>query len=444
MRALMTGGLITAVSPDGIGAEVGLVPGDRLVAINGHVLRDVIDYHYYAAEEELMLEVERGGQVQRLLVEREYGRDLGLDFAAVVFDGLRECHNHCPFCFIAQMPPGLRRTLYVRDDDYRYSFLSASFVTLTDLDEADWQRIGEQHLSPLFVSIHATEPDVRRACLGQADAPDIVAQIRRLGELGITVHGQVVVVPGLNDGAHLERTIVDCAALWPTLQSLALVPVGLTRFHRGGLRPLTAEDAREVLAMAQRAREALAGAIDTTWLYPADELYLLAGEPVPPAAFYAAPEQRDNGVGLVRALLDDWAEAQRRLRRRSWWRRRRLRGHAVQSATLVCGASIGPQLRNLAAEVTAATGIAIDVRVVANRFFGETVTVSGLLTAQDLMAQLPASEAGEAILLPTAMLDAPAGRTLDDVTLAEIAAHYRRPVHTAGLLSEALAALGAR
>ena len=199
--------MIAAVAPETVGDEIGLEPGDRLIAINGHVLRDVIDYRFYSADEDLVLEIARDGERHRLEVERDYDEDLGIEFAEPVFDGMRQCANRCPFCFVRQMPRGMRRSLYVRDDDYRYSFLQGSFVTLTNLSEEDWRRIEEQHLSPLYVSIHATDPDVRRAVLGNPRAQDIVAQLRRLGEADIEVHGQVVVWPGMNDGAVLERTI---------------------------------------------------------------------------------------------------------------------------------------------------------------------------------------------------------------------------------------------
>lgn len=228
------GGRISAVADGSVGEEIGLEPGDLLVSINGHALRDVIDYQFYSAEEDLLLVVERAGRRHRLEVERDYDEDLGLSFAEPVFDGMRLCRNRCPFCFVAQLPAGLRRTLSLRDDDYRYSFLSASYITLTNLTEEDWLRIDEQHLSPLYVSIHASDLAARRALLGNPTAPDVMAQLGRLGQMGITVHGQIVVSPGLNDGEVLWRTIDDVAALWPTVQTLAVVPVGLTAFHRGG------------------------------------------------------------------------------------------------------------------------------------------------------------------------------------------------------------------
>jgi putative radical SAM enzyme (TIGR03279 family) len=425
------GGLIAAVDPGGIAAEIGLEPGDRLLAINGHPLRDEIDYRYYGAEEELELLIERQGEQHLLQVERDEEEELGLAFAAPLFDALCLCNNLCPFCFVAQMPRGLRRTLTLRDDDYRTSFLQGSFVTLTNLSEADWQRISAQRLTPLYVSIHATDLAARRRVLGNPNAPDILAQLRRLGELRIAVHGQIVLAPGLNDGAVLERSLADLLALWPTVRTLALVPVGLTRYHRGGVLPLGAEGATAALEVAARWAAVVRARTGCTWLYPADELFLLAGQAIPPTAFYDDDAQQENGVGLVRGLLDDWARAARRLRRRKI-------SLAGQTVTLVCGASIAPTLRQLGAALHSLTGLGVDVVAVPNRFFGESVTVSGLLTGADVLAALEGRALGQGVILPRAMFDAAARLTLDDLTLAELQERLGVPVAMAGTLSEVM------
>jgi putative radical SAM enzyme (TIGR03279 family) len=425
------GGVISAVAVASIGAEVGLEPGDCLLAINGHPLRDLIDYRYYADDEQLELLVERAGQRHTIEIERDEDETLGLEFAEIVFDGLRECANDCPFCFVRQMPRGMRRSLYVRDDDYRYSFLLGNYVTLTNLDEADWARIGAQHLSPLYVSIHASEPTLRRRLLGNSQAPDVMAQLRRLGGMGIAVHGQVVIVPGMNDGSGLRQTIEEVAGLWPTVRTLALVPVGLTWHCRRALRTMHPEEARDILALAQgfwRARPEGMG----TWLYPSDELYLLAREPVPPASFYDDPAQQENGVGLVRLLLDDWRRA-----------RRRLSGlqPALRSISLVCGLLIAPTLQALAAELATLTGWRVTLFPIANRFWGDTVTVSGLLTGQDVLDALYGQDLGEVVFLPRAMFDAEGARTLDDMSPAELERQLSVPVRLIERLSEIVSAL---
>jgi len=424
------GGVIAAVLPDGVGAEVGLEPGDILLSINGHPLCDVLDYRFYGAEEELDMIVERAGERHRIEIERDYDEDLGIEFSEPLFDQLRLCNNHCPFCFVQQMPKGLRRSLYLHDDDYRTSFLSGSFVTLTNLTETDWRRIVEQHLSPLYVSIHATDLAARRAVLGNPNAPDIVEQLRRLGQMGIQVHGQIVISPGVNDGEVLRRSIEGISALWPTVRTLALVPVGLTRYHRGGVRLLRPNEAANILDLADEYIANLRPRLGCSWLYPADELFLLAERPIPSSDFYDDDAQMENGVGLVRVLLDDWQAA------KSLWRPM-LGG--LSRITLVCGASIAPTLRDIAAELHALAGVNVQVMSVDNRFFGESVTVSGLLTGQDVLATLAGHDLGEHVFLPRAMFDAEAALTLDDLSLAELAQRLGAPMSLAATMSDVLA-----
>ncbi|MCD6520593.1 MAG: DUF512 domain-containing protein [Anaerolineae bacterium] len=420
------GGLISRVRPGSIGEEIGLEPGDILLAINGHPLRDIIDYRYYSAEEFLLLEVERNGKLYRVEIERDYDEDLGLEFAEPLFDGLRQCENHCPFCFVQQMPRGMRRSLYVRDDDYRYSFLLGNFITLTNLNEDDWRRIEEQHLSPLYVSIHATDPLVRQRMLGNPKAGRILDQLGRLKEMGIHVHGQIVVVPGVNDGEVLAKSIKELLSLWPSLQSLALVPVGITRFHRAGIRRPTAEEAAQVLALTESYRPLVREHTGRTWLYPADEFYLLAGRAIPATEFYD-DAQFENGVGLVRALLDDWARL-----------RSKLCIQEVSSGPIsfCCGQLIAPLLKKMAAEFQERTGIRVKVWEIENRFFGQEVTVSGLLTGQDVLRSLAGKPLGERLFLPRAMFDAQARFTLDDWEIDGLAQALGVPVYLVSEMSE--------
>jgi len=425
------GGTISAVRPGSIADRAGLEPGDVLCSINGHGLRDLIDYRYHSAEEELALVVQRDGQRHDLEIERGYDQDLGLEFSEPLFDGMRQCNNHCPFCFIQQMPKGFRRSLYVRDDDYRHSFLMGGFVTLTNLGEEDWQRIGEQHLSPLFVSIHATDPQTRRRMLGNPAAPDVMAQLRRLGRMGIRVHGQIVVWPGVNDGAILRQSVEDVASLWPTVATLAIVPVGLTRYHRGGVALAGPSGAAHILDLADSFIPRFRRRFGRTWLFPSDEIYMLAGRPIPRVGFYDDHAQRENGVGLIRFLLDDWQQARRSLRR--------VVG-PLGRVTLVCGELIAPLLSEIAAELTTASGTEFIVVPVANRFFGQSVTVSGLLTGRDVLAVLLGRDLGRCVFLPRAMFDAQARLTLDDLTREEIGRHLGAPTAVASGMSEVLAA----
>jgi len=426
------GGLISSVLPGSIADRAGLRPGDLLQAINGHALRDLIDFRYYGADEMLALTVERDERRHNLEIERDYGQGLGLEFVQPLFDGIRRCNNHCPFCFVRQMPEGLRPSLYILDDDYRYSFLSGSFVTLTNLSGEDWLRIGEQRLSPLFVSVHATDLVTRRRILGNPSAPDILAQLRRLGGMGIQVHGQIVVWPGVNDGAVLRRSIEDLASLWPTVLTLAIVPVGLTRYHRGKVRLLCPTGAANILEMADSFIRCFRRRFGRTWLYPSDEIYLLAGRPVPESAFYDDHAQRENGVGLVRALLDDWAQNGSVAQKSA---------ASVERATIVCGELIAPFLLRMATDLASVAGTQVRVVPVVNRFFGESVTVSGLLTGQDVLATLVGRNLGQRLFLPRVMFDAEGRRTLDGFTPRDITDHLGVTTILASKMSEVIAAL---
>jgi putative radical SAM enzyme (TIGR03279 family) len=241
-------GVIAAVEPGSLSADLGLRPGDELLAVNGYPVEDVIDVQFYSAEEHVELTVRREDQQFAVGHDRDYDQPLGLDFTHPTFDvDIRRCNNLCTFCFVLQMAPKLRRTLYIKDDDYRYSFLYGHFVTLTNLSEHDCQRIEGQHLSPLYVSVHATELDLRRKLLRNDTAPDILDQLRWLSKCGIQVHTQIVVTPGLNDAEHLERSVRDLSGLWPAVQSVSIVPVGITRHHKYGERPNTVAEGHLVL-----------------------------------------------------------------------------------------------------------------------------------------------------------------------------------------------------
>lgn len=423
------GGEIAAVASGSLGQELGLRPGDRLLAINGHVLRDVIDCRFYGAEERLRFRVRRGDRDIMIEAQRRYGQELGLDFVCPVFDGVRKCTNACEFCFVAQLPRHMRRSLYIKDDDYRLSFLSGSFVTLTNLREADWERLARQHLSPLYVSVHATDPLLRRRILGRR-APDIREQLARLGNLGIHVHAQVVLVPGLNDGPHLERTVFAMAELHPTLQSVALVPVGLTRFHRGGCRRYTSDQARKLLDQIDPWQQGFRERWGVDFVYAADEWYLLAGAGVPDSGAYDGFPQLENGVGLVRELLDDWDDAKALLGTGD------VQDSGGASLTLVCGTLIAARLGDIAMELSQLTGLGIDVVPVVNEFFGSTVTVSGLLTGGDVVRALAGRDRGCAVVLPRAMFDGRGERTLDDWTPGQLAEALGRPIWPAGSFGE--------
>jgi len=409
----MPAGVITRVAPRSLARRLGLQPGDELLAVNGHSPRDVIDVQFYSAEEQVVLTVRRAGQEMTRQARRRYNEPLGLDFARPTFDvDIRRCNNHCDFCFVAQMPPGLRSSLYVKDDDYRHSFLFGNYVTLTNLDESDWARIEEQFLSPLYVSVQATDPDLRRHLLGNPAAPDVMEQLQRLARLGIEVHTQLVLIPGLNDGAHLDRSIGDLAALYPAVRSVSVVPVGLTHFHRGGCRKQTLAEARATFEQVSAWQARLLAQLGVRFAYLSDEWYLRLGEPPPPLEAYDGLDLTENGVGL----------ASRFLAGRAWH-------NLPRPATLVTGVLFAPLLRQVTAGMKE-----VQVISITNRFFGETVTVAGLLTAQDVIEQLREQELVGTVILPAVMFRGPEGQSLDEKQPSDIAAALGHPVITADTL----------
>jgi putative radical SAM enzyme (TIGR03279 family) len=442
------GGVIAAVEPDGLGAEIGLAPGDRLVAINDHPLRDIIDVQFYGADEVLDLLVERDDEQVVIEVERGYDQELGLTFTNPTFDvDIRRCANNCDFCFVKQNARGMRRSLYIKDDDYRYSFLFGNFVTLTNLTDEDWVRLEEQRLSPLYVSVHATDLALRRRFLARKNAPDVMAQLQRLAELGIEVHTQVVLVPGLNDGAHFTRTIADLAGLYrKPVASVGIVPIGLTRYHPGQCRTYMPQESRAVLGQIEAVRVENRARWGENFVYPSDEWYLVAGQSVPLAGAYDGFPQVENGIGMVRQLLDEWAEIKAHVQRTS---KVRPPSEADCTCTLVCGTLIAPVLAHIVEEWNELTGAGWTLAPVTNAFFGPVTTVSGLLTGQDVMAALQGQQLGDVVLLPRTMLtgqygagSSPPGMTLDDVHIDDIAARLGVRVEMAGTMAEALAVLG--
>jgi len=432
------GGVVTRVKPDSLAEELDLRPGDVLLRIDDHSVRDVIDVRFCAAEELITLLVRRGDEETYYEVEKDPDEPLGLEFEEPVFDGVRRCANACEFCFVDQMPPGLRPSLYVKDDDLRYSFLYGNFLSLTNLTPADWDRLAEQRLSPLYVSVHATEPDLRARLFRNPRAAAILDDLARLGNLGLQAHAQIVLCPGLNDGPHLERSLSDLADLYPTVQSVAVVPVGLTRYHHGRTRPVTPAEAGDAVRTVERWHCHCRAEWDAGWAYASDELHLLAGRPIPPESYYDDYPQLENGVGLVRLLVDDWEQSSKSANRQI-----RNTQYAIR---LVCGTLIAPILRRLVANLDRPDWTVLPV---ANRFFGPTVTVSGLLTAADVLEALAAAppaacpeqsrgeqSRGNAVALPRAMFDAAGTRTLDDMTPAEIQARLGVPVLLAHTLSD--------
>ncbi len=421
------GGLVVRVEAGSLGEQLGVQPGDVLMAVNGETVEDVIDVQYYAAEYHVELAVRRGEETLTLRGDRRAMQPLGLEFEHPTFDiDIRRCNNLCEFCFVLQMAPRFRRTLYIKDDDYRYSFLFGHFVTLTNLSERDEWRIVTQHLSPLYVSVHVTDHERRKKYLRNANAPDILAQLAWLTSEGIEVHTQIVVTPEVNDGTVLEQSVRDLAALYPGVRSVSVVPVGLTKHHRYGMRTNTREEADRVLDACHAWQSEYRARFGINFVYPTDEWYLVTERPIPPLAAYDGYDLTENGLGQVRRFVDDWAEAQAEL----------IEMPLLKRLTLVTGALFAPTLARHAGEFSERSGVRAEVVSITNTVLGETITVAGLMMGRDVIAQIGGRDRGDAVALPRVMFDHPDGIALDDTSPGDIAKALGRPVALVDMMGD--------
>ena len=415
-------GIIDAIEPNSPAERAGVQKGDRLLSINGTPIKDVVGYKFHQVNSRLTLEVAREGAAMPLAlhVRKPEQQDLGLEFLDPTFDGIKRCNNHCPFCFVDQNAPGLRRTLDIKDDDFRYSFLYGGFITLTNLKESDWQRVNEERLSPLYVSVHATEPELRRALLGNPRAPEIVPQLKRLGDMGIQTHTQLVLCPGINDGEHLDRSIGDLASLYPHVQSVGVVPVGLTRFRRNNhyqlnlpMRSYAPHESAPIIEHVEKWQRRLREQFGSGFAYLSDEWYILAGRPLPRAREYDGYPQIENGVGLVRQLLDESRRSARHLPARI---------ERPVRAVVVCGEMPRETLERALMPLQAVEGLDVRLVVVKNDALGGNVACSGLLFGKDVAPALrlhakEGDEPADLIFLPRRMFDFTGTRTLDEWTV---------------------------
>jgi len=422
--------LITKVIPDSICAEMGFEPGDSIVAVNGQKPRDLIDYQFLCADEFIELEVlDAKGKTHKLEIEKEYDEDLGVEFETALFDGLIQCNNRCPFCFIDQQPPGKRETLYLKDDDYRLSFLYGSYLTLTNLTQKEWDRIEQMRLSPLYVSVHATDQEVRIRLLKNLRAGKILEQIKWFQERRLQIHAQVVVCPGINDGEHLERTLLDLAKFHtgniPAVASVAVVPVGLTRFRpaEDELIAVTAEKAREVIEQVQKIPELLSKGkggpkakkqkSKSRCIWLADEWFLIAGLDLPSAGDYEDYPQIGNGVGSIRQFIQQFETAFEKLQPMQVEPERKL--------VWVVGNAVEKAFEPIVQQLNQIPGLSVNMAALCSRYWGQSITVTGLLTGQDLLEALQGRDLGNGILLPSVMLKQGEPRFLDDMTVEQLA-----------------------
>lgn len=420
---------IKAVVPGGIAARAGLRSGDLLCSANGHAIRDVLDYRFYLTDTAVRLELERQGKPYAVVLNKGEYDDIGLEFETPLMDRKHSCANACVFCFVDQMPKGMRETLYFKDDDDRLSFLHGNYVTLTNLHDADIDRLIEMHLSPVNISVHTTNPELRVKMMKNKRAGEVLSYLRRLADAGIALCTQIVLCKGLNDGAELERSMRDLSAYYPALRSCAIVPVGLTKY-REKLYPLelfSPEECAQVIAQVNRFGEECLHRHGTRLFYCADEFYVRAGLPLPPDDYYEDYTQIENGVGM---LTSQKSEFEFELEELDSYLEQFQSPRTVSVAT---GTAAYEQISALARQLEARVPkLTVRVFRIVNRFFGETVTVAGLLTGKDVSEQLAGKPLGDELLFPAAMLRAEEDVFLDGMTPAQLSQKLGVPVRASG------------
>jgi len=393
-------------------ARAGVTAGDLLESINGHTVKDVLDYMYYAAETDIDLDIVRDGEKLEFHIAKDEYDDLGLEFDTFLMDSKQSCSNKCVFCFIDQMPPGMRETLYFKDDDARLSFLQGNYVTLTNLKQEDIDRIIQMKLN-INVSVHTTNPELRVKMMHNRFAGEKLKFIWQLAENGIKLNCQIVCCPGLNDGEELKRSLRDLGSLMPNISSMAVVPVGVTKFREGlyPLKTFTPEGAAETIDIIESFQKQFLEKFGTRTVFPSDEFYLLAKRDIPPAEVYEDYPQYENGVGMLRSLMDEFSQA---LDMAEW-------EGGERHVTIATGYSPYPIMCQLARQAEECFPLLkCDVCYIRNDFFGATITVTGLITAQDLIAQLKGRDLGEQLLLSNSMIRRDSDVFLDDLTISDV------------------------
>lgn len=404
---------ITDIISGSIADEMSIEPGDFLLSINGQEIKDIIDYQFYSQDDYIVLEIEKAsGELWSLEIEKSWDEELGLIFADVIFDRMKVCGNRCLFCFVDQLPSGMRKTLYIKDDDYRYSFLYGNFITMTNLREKDWHKITTMHLSPLYVSVHCTDPELRMKILGNKRAATIREDLQRLQDAGIEIHTQIVLCPGINDGDILKQSIEELAQYYPSVQSIGIVPVGLTG-HRDKLAKLqvfTPEQSRELITMIDDYQLEFRKSLHRGLVYLADEFYIKAQVDFPPAPYYDGYEQIENGIGLARVFLDELNALQSSLPQ----------AIPPREVHIVTGISAISVLKKLQESLQHIQGLKIYLLPVENHYFGGNVTVTGLLTGSDIMDVLGTLYQDRIVIIPEVIFREGYDILLDDVSLDQI------------------------
>ena len=408
--------IIKRITPGSIAEELNIEPGSKLLRINGEEVEDIFDYRFLIDEEYIELEIENpDGEVDLYPIEKDEDEEMGLEFASSLMDDYRSCSNKCLFCFIDQMPKGMRKTLYFKDDDSRLSFLQGNYITLTNMKEHDIDRISRYRMSPINISVHTTNPDLRCRMLNNRFAGNILKRIRQFYEARIEMNAQIVLCRGINDGEELSRTIRDLGEFLPWLKSLSVVPVGLTKYrdHLTPLKPFDAEEACKVLACIHGWQDHFRKTKGAFFVHASDEWYIMAGKPFPPEESYEGYGQLENGVGMMRLFLNEVEEALLELPEGT--------AFSPRTVTVATAVLAYPTIRRLAADLEERfPGLKIHVHCIRNEFFGERITVSGLLTGRDIIRQLEGKELGQTLFLPANVLRSGEDVLLDDVRLKDI------------------------
>ena len=404
---------IVSVSKKSRADRVGIIAGDVLVSINGREIHDVLDYRFYLAERQISLAVKREGEELIFEIKKSEYDDIGLEFETPLMDKKISCENKCVFCFIDQLPKGLRESLYFKDDDSRLSFLHGNYVTLTNMHDRDIDRIIEMHISPVNISVHTTNPELRVKMMKNKRSGEVLSYLRRLADAGISLCCQIVLCRGLNDGVELDRTMRDLSELYPSLVSTSIVPAGLTKYREGlyALEPFTPEECREVLRQVNAFGDECKKKHGTRLFYPADELYIKGGVPLPDEEFYEEYSQIENGVGMLVSLESEFETEL------DYLEEYLPEYSGKREVSIATGYAAESHIRKLAMLLESRVeGLKINVYPIKNNFFGEHITVAGLLTGEDMEAQLKGKSLGDALLIPSVTLRADGDLFLDGKT----------------------------
>lgn len=404
-----------------IGEEVGVEPGDIINSINGEAIKDILDYKFHMGDDFIVLQVQKPyGEIWDIEIEKEFGEDLGIEFEEGIMDEARSCHNNCMFCFIDQLPKGMRKSLYFKDDDSRLSFLQGNFVTLTNMKDEDIDRIIRYRISPINVSVHTTDGELRKKMLNNRFADNLWERLKRLSEAAITLNCQIVLCPGVNDGENLKKTVEDLYTLYPSVENVAVVPIGITKYREGLIKfnPYNKNGAKEQLNTVKNLQEKYIKEIGSPFVRLSDEFYVVAEETIPNKEFYQGFDQLEDGVGMIRMVREEFKKTISNLNKNS-----------KGSFTLVTGQLAFKEFLTIKDEIMKINGkIDIGVKKIINNFFGETITVAGLITGSDIKDQLKKEEVKDYIIIPRNMLKADENIFLDDVSVQELEELYGKKI----------------